>query len=520
MPVVPGVTENGQWSLLSEPAMKNLAILIAVAEYSGECQALPACHRDGIAMKELIDQTNKFSDVLLIANGEAASVVKQKIADFIKGHDQDEVGDFLFYFTGHGDFSGQEFYYLLSDYTQKRKNETALQNSEVDSMIRGLRPSNYIKIVDACHSGIKYIKDNADLAAHLKGVNSEFRNVYFLFSSQSDQYSYQDGFLSYFTESIILSVLSHTADRIRYKDVMSFVSDAFGDRSEQTPVFVSQASFTEQFCEVTDALRRGLAKFRRESPTIGHDVTIEMNSRNALVRRLKEQASEYCDKAEVHDILGGLKETLMSLSMRDAYRELYNIGVDTSLEVNSIPGIEFVGKWLSGPGRDLGYFAKPKIGVESYKKAVPKTDFMHLMSLARADSSPYYYEDATRNVVTGVVVPDDAPIACASIRLDPLLPNLAPETMNIVFVYSRTLLRVFWCCSHFEYVDWEKARRIGTPEWASVEVSLKKPAEIRNAMDGVLERFLDFVEAGLKELLKDGEQVREAGAVGSTSASS
>jgi Caspase domain len=131
--------------------MTNLGIVVAVSDYSGEANPLPGCARDGEAIANVLRSELRFEDVLVITDDTKSGSVKARLIEFLAKHKGKEIGDLVFYFTGHGDFVGQEFYYLLTDYEQKRRKQTALENSEIDNLVRGLNPELFVKIVDACH---------------------------------------------------------------------------------------------------------------------------------------------------------------------------------------------------------------------------------------------------------------------------------------------------------------------------------------------------------------------------------
>jgi Caspase domain len=139
--------------------MINLAIIIAINEYTGDALPLPGCKNDGAAIAALLNEDQRFAETLLIDSETASSSVKQRLIDFVAKHKTSQVGDVFFYFTGHGDFCNNEFYYLLGDYRTEARKQTSLENAELDSLVRSLNPAFFAKVVDACHSGVSYVKD-------------------------------------------------------------------------------------------------------------------------------------------------------------------------------------------------------------------------------------------------------------------------------------------------------------------------------------------------------------------------
>ena len=163
-----------------------------------ELAKLPACTRDGSAIARVLQTESRFDDVLVIDSETISTSVKHSLISFFKKHEQQEIGDIFFYFSGHGEFTGDEIYYLLSDYNSRRRKQTSLENSELDSLARALKPNVFVKMVDACQSRILYIKSPDEFDEYLrKGVHGGFKNIHFMYSSQGDQSSYQDKDLSF-----------------------------------------------------------------------------------------------------------------------------------------------------------------------------------------------------------------------------------------------------------------------------------------------------------------------------------
>ncbi len=228
--------------------MLNLGVVIAVSEYTDDAGNLPACSQDGAAFLEVLRTSEKFKDVLYIDRDTTSANVKRRLAEFVKKYEGQDIGEVVFYFTGHGEFVGDEFYYLLSDYQQRRRKQTSLENTELDNIVRSLKPALFAKVVDACHSGMTYIKSVDEFNEYLKAANSKFKKLYFLFSSQSEQFSYQNNRISYFTESVLKAIAAHAGDEIRYKDIIDYVSDEFKIHDFQTPLLLRKQ--TSRKCSV------------------------------------------------------------------------------------------------------------------------------------------------------------------------------------------------------------------------------------------------------------------------------
>ena len=284
--------------------MTNLAVIIAVPDYI-RADPLPGCAKDGEAVAELIQSSGRF-DTSVINGNKDAGAVKAELVDLINSKKGQKIDQFFFYFTGHGDLVGDEFYFLLRDYDSKKIKQTSLENSELDNLVRSLQPELFIKVVDACHSGVSYIKSTDDLKEYIKARKDRFKSIYFMFSSLADQKSYADNDLSDFTRSFIKSVVRQSGPTIRYKDIIDFISDSFESSSSQTPFFVVQAAYTEIFCDASPGVASSISRFS-SSPSLGEspEKTDEKAERNApsLVKTIEEDAKKYCSEAETIEVL-------------------------------------------------------------------------------------------------------------------------------------------------------------------------------------------------------------------------
>ena len=163
----------------------NLAIVIGVAAYKKPVTDLPACVRDVDLMNQLLRYTNKFPNILELGKDTSSAEVKTQLAQFITKFRDQPVDELFFYYSGHGDLYKDDFYFLFSDFDEKRRNQTSLTNEELDSMLRMVLPKLVIKVVDACHAGVAYVKEPDALAKQLQASKGDFSNCYFMFSSQT-----------------------------------------------------------------------------------------------------------------------------------------------------------------------------------------------------------------------------------------------------------------------------------------------------------------------------------------------
>lgn len=217
----------------------NIAIIIGVSEYKENIQDLPGSKNDTNAFHNLIQKTEKYDDILVLNDKQSSGKIKTEISHFFEKYKGENINEFLFYFTGHGDFANDEFYYILSDFDFNKRQQTSLQNSELDNLIKSINPKLVSKIVDACHSGVNYIKNINVIDTYIKSTANKFNNCYFLFSSLNNQSSFQNKDYSFFTLSLLNAIKNSEKTEVRYKDIIDYISDEFSQFPEQTPFFIT-----------------------------------------------------------------------------------------------------------------------------------------------------------------------------------------------------------------------------------------------------------------------------------------
>ena len=478
--------------------MINIGIVIAVSDYSGDAAPLPACGKDGEAIAALLKSDPRFDDVLLISGDTKSSVVKPKLIDFLGKFKGKEIGDVVFYFSGHGDFSGDDFYYLLSDFEQKRRKQTSLENSELDNLIRHLSPALFVKIVDACHSGVAYIKSTDDFREYLKGATGKFNKLYFMFSSQSEQFSYQDNNLSYFTKRLIEAIVAHQVPTIRYKEIIDFVSDAFEGDVTQTPFFITQADFTEIFCEVSSTLKKTIESFL-PPPSLSASSVANKIKPSSVAELIKEDARLYCTKEEALEAVSLLPKLLREIRISGDLQSLFDLTTD---EVSSTepPNSVSIARWFEQSKDDRRYFVVVKKETRPITRQVPRHPLSSAITgfMSRRGDDDYVTVTTNSEVVTGYKSTVELPFNYATVFAKPNFPNLNAASCYVAPIVSMTHLRIFWAFVLYENIAWDDRRMIGKIEWTTDEAHLKDTDKIKQIIESIGSNFLSFIEKPIK----------------------
>ena len=220
-------------------------------------------------------------------------------------------------------------HFIMSETEVEKINSTSLNNSEVDNIIRKLKPHLFVKIIDACQSGLRYIKNiqvngNEENCLSTKG----FENCIFLYSSKSNQYSYADDKYSEFTRHILDAIHSQKSKSVRYIDIQNYLTDVFQrDNKEQTPYFNTQCDGTEIFCEKNHKVCEVLKNINKESISKDSDDSkekIEQIKRYLQISRTEEQVSVI-----MNDIQSVMQD---NIGVQGWIKEFYDVSCSNSAE--------------------------------------------------------------------------------------------------------------------------------------------------------------------------------------------
>ena len=386
----------------------------------------------------------------------------------------------FFYYTGHGDFFKNEFYYLLSDFEEKKRRQTSLENSEVDNWIRVLEPELTIKIVDACRSGLSYVKENKIIEQYLEKSKGHFKNCYFMFSSKLDQSSYQDESLSFFTRSFVKSLLNYSSQVIRYKDIIDFISDEFEGMEGQTPFFVVQADFTERFCLINKNIRELASNVSLKINTIESTSDTRVLDNKQLVKIVADDAKNYLKKEEIIELLIKVKEAIKNHKYCPDLLDLYKIESDFDDFYSPTPNLNIIGEWLvQNPNK---YFAKV---IRNYFHSVGgalRVGFINENNLP----------------IKGFDITASLPYKRIQIISVPKYPNISKCNCTIVFLLSKSTIHFFYFFSTYLETDWNEMTLNKDILWKNIEIQLGNKQEVFNTISKILQEYSMWVFDSIK----------------------
>lgn len=474
---------------------KNLAIIVGIADYIKTEMQLPACENDVQIMQTVLRIGGRFEEIIVIPPADAQSL-KVSIASTVERYKHDDIDDLLFYFTGHGEFFDDDFSYLLRDFDDTRRAQTSLTNSELDNILKSLEPGNIIKIVDACYSGVPYIKDGSDFSRYINNSSKElFRKCYFMFSSESDQKSYADGDGSIFTKAFAKAIIEIQSQSIRYKDIIDFLSDHFSGRPKQKPLFVVQASFIEIFgsysSESKDQIRTIIENV--ETDTEVEEIQSQENSAELIIQNTPSllslvllSAESYITHKEASDLLANFKSLIEALSPPSEINEIYEIKKEFLNNYSRLPNQKNLGEWISH--NEAGeYFADPYYVDETYEVERPWGTYYPGM----------YGENKitrTRKVIAGIETElSDVPFITCLLTLIPKYPNLLQYAGWMTYIISKTKIQIFYCFTEYIESTWGKYEQSTNTKWIRIEFILATNISATSIIDEFYTKLSDWV---------------------------
>lgn len=459
-----------------------LAVLIGVSDYTSQPQ-LSASKNDVKLVKSMLDLSGEYEDVLYIANDTYTRQVKGRLSEFIEKHNDKEIDELFFYFSGHGLFDGSDFHYILSDFDMLKIKSTSLENSELDIMMKSLKPKLTVKIVDACNSGVSYIKDPAALSKHIDDSKLGFGKCYFMFSSEDAQFSFADSHLSFFTKAIGEAVAYSGESSIRYKDIIDYISDKFSRNENQSPVFINQASFTEVFIKNVTAESKGVIE---KALSIVSDTTTEAKNQPLKDLVIKD-ASRYFTEEKAMIIYESLPDAIIKqFKFRSDAKELFDVTVETHDSYEDVPKISLLAEWVDKNNDDL--FVKAKVERRERQVRKPKSR-MSSMNLARLgllgedDDDNFKWVSEWYRAPVSIESSLNCKYKFVSVKAKSKYPNVNSAKLFILPLLSKTRIVLLSCTASYKPSGWDGEVLIDSNiKWTPYNIELISS----NDLDGYL----------------------------------
>lgn len=481
--------------------MARIAIIIGVSNYSRQ-QALPACQNDADLVHFVLTSSKAYEDILYLTGANTSSdEVKHQLTQFVEKHkSRTDIEEVFFFYSGHGQFIDDEFYYILSDFEESRRNRTCLKNSELDGYLRTLGPELAVKIVDACNAGVQYVKDAGGLAAIIeKGTKEQgLKKVYFLFSSLFDQSSFASAAVSDYTKSFIEAIYSNGRPEIRYRDIVDQITDQFANNRDQRPFFVIQADNTEIFGSFQDREKNEI-RSRLEAVTVvtlTSTASATPSKQPTLADLIKEQAKDYLSDAEIIETIEQLPIVTRRYTLPPEIDSLFQLEVNTAIDFQGLARLKVIGTWLNENKKE--YFARVQERTEEYEDY--ENDWLRIAVFAGQRDSAKKIKK-TRNVIIGYEPKwDKLSFWRIELLLNSQLPNIPTYRLNILYLFSRLDIRIFYSFDEKWPGIGNVEMRTVFGEWKAMQFRLRELKINSAAVNPVFSDFTNYVIDNLKKI--------------------
>jgi hypothetical protein len=458
--------------------MKNIAIILGVTNYAQSDLALPACEYDVQIMQTILRASGQFEvNTLKSVDSE---LVKNELAAIIKRNSHEDIDQLLFYFSGHGIYQENNFSFLLRDYDENRPAQTSLSGKELDDLLRSLQPQLAIKIIDACQSGIPYIKSGMNFSSDTGNeMKSQFGNCYFMFSSDENQSSYATEKVSDFTLQFARSIVNANSAEVRYRHIAEYISDEFSKQKRQTPFFVSQGPLTEilgSFDIESKNLINGLLPRCEIEPTLSEDlanesITVDLQLPHpvpSLYELAQARAKNYASQEEAVMIVAQIKARLNSWELSGELADLYEVEKHFEDTYYNLPHGKPLGTWIDDRG--YGYFAAPTY-ITEYYEVEASNHFGIGYTMDR-----FLPKQRSREVISGLQTSlNDMPFLTFRVTFKPKMLGLNRFTGWLTYVISRKDMQVFHNFIQNKEIAWDNFSIASTSNWQRTQFSLKHP---------------------------------------------
>ena len=346
--------------------MVNTAILVGNSQYKNLGE-LSCCSKDLEVMRELLEATNKYSDIEVVENTDADDLKSRIRAIFDKITPTEEL---FFYFTGHGYMQDDKYYHCATNFNSNNPNTTGLSLEELHDLLKLPNANLVVKVIDTCHSGMSLIKADYE-NYHQAQQKHAFKNLIQISSSLQSQYSFTGEAISVFTEKFRASALRKDEGVVYYMDIMSTLKDEFIQDDDQIPHFVSQGTGREQFVDDAkhlNVLRNKFKPPKTQSPLEPESIDEQSLTTPPSLQTMLENVENLTATPEkITSFVSTFFDNLIEKVSNDEYSEFFEFSITENSDLTEPTSEAFMIRVLSKESRP-DEFVTAKITREKVRK--------------------------------------------------------------------------------------------------------------------------------------------------------
>lgn len=458
---------------------RNIALVLAVSKYRTEAD-LPPVEIDKTNVLTFLTALKRYDDIL-VADGELpAADLKRVLRDWASRNKTGEkIGELFVDLSGHG-IQIDEPLFCLTDYSDGSRRATCLANSELDDIARSLSPDLYVKVVDACYSGNRYVKRPRE---ELTIVQREaFDKVMAWYSSHPEQPSIALGVGSVFTNAFLYGALQQAREvgnNIYYNSIIPEILDRMEQGQsyeQQQPLFVSQVHGNERLGVATDELLEFKAQFMSNQlflavPANSDKDILQVersNLEDAVAVIVKREDDLYVTEEVASSILGAVESSITGHVISDALVGRF-YGIEVLAERTGFDDPLLVG-WAdryNGPDRLLVYVSAKE---EERTVEVPAATDRWMAALGVGHVGRTQAVTRKHRIATEFYVSANLPFTRLSVRYATESVYLKKRELSFVFVPTPRSVFIHRRTSESEVRGWRDVAFSPRGSWQVEEI--------------------------------------------------
>lgn len=255
---------------------------------------------------------------------------------------------------------------------------------------------------------------------------------------------------------------------------------------------MTQAKFTEVFCDVDDALRNQLALFVRKGEA---DAYSGKTNGLSIIQRIERDAQSYGSEDEIIKMYEVLESCLRSVKLQTEFSELFQLRIDS---YEYPPRSAEIGRWLDVNRFSPPLLASPTKGKTKRKKLIPRDPIARmtgLMSFAGSGEVTEIEEEI--EVINGYELRKSFPFKSIELYAESRRPNLYIYRLVICPIPSMNRMQLFYGIFCYERTSWDEQRLADYTEWVPASVPVKESAAVQPLMTKIIADFEQFIEASI-----------------------
>ncbi len=463
---------------------KKIAIVITVSEYD-KLSALPGCRNDGVAMQRLLEATGEY-DAVYKNETFGSGDIKDLLRGIHTANANSNIDEIFFYFSGHGTVLDADFFYCAKDFDENSPSSTGVQNGEIDTIFRDLAPKTFVKVIDACHSGFKLIKEGISLEKALQ-QKTEFSDYICFCSSMEDQSSFASSEISFFTKEFIIGATKTKTEKVLYIDLQNYLIDAFRNDPKQHPYFITQWSGTQVFCDQAN-LVSGIDKTIFEEIQQKVRLPTPAKSSMAILDAVQAREGIFVTLDEAKDSAEKFSLQIETIRLNEELSMLYEFSVKREEPYKEVPRMGELARLLAGQQVSNLMVEIKYIQVEDEDIYPPLNPFLGKQKRYRSEAS-------------SITPKAEISLPWFNLEAIPKYRSIPVVGMAIVLIPSRTRCRIFSSIVEYRRASWDNfAPRQNSVKWEGSDYAWKELGELPQ-LNFLSRKFEDAVTSAARSAI-------------------